>query len=356
MTATSALQDFSGNSLQSVPADTSTFTTATGAFIGNSGAVSALPVANSTGIPINTGIFVTSNVALDPTTLGGTSGLFLYDTVAQASVPMSAPTLSPDGKTMSAVPLANLTPSRLYYFQWDNTGNARDINGNTFSGSTSYFTTSAAAVTTAPTIVATNPSNGFTNVPIDLSVQIQFSEPIQPTLLSGITLSANSVNLAVIPSLSSADTVLTLIPPALLAPNTTYTLTISGVVDLAGNAMATATQTFTTGPLSVLATPGVIFTPVANATAVAKTVAPTALFSVPVNPLTVNSGNVYLVNNSNGVGVPGALSVSADNLTVTFTPSAALAANTQYYFHVVSVTDEAGNTMNGANTYFTTGP
>ena len=355
VTATSALQDRSGNSLQSVAADTSTFTTATGASLGSSNATLGLPTSNSTGVPINTGIFLTAQVPLDPTTLG-TNGLTLYDQTANASVPTTAPTLSPDGKTMSIAPLANLAPSHQHYYQWNPAGNVRDINGNYFNGGTNYFTTSSAAVTTAPTIVATNPSNGFTNVPIDLFVQILFSEPIQPTLLSGITLSANSTNLAITPSLSNADQTLTLIPPGLLQPNTVYTLTIAGVVDLAGNAMGTVTQTFTTGPQTQLSAPGATFTPVNNATAISKSVAPTAVFSVPVNPLTVTSGNVYLVVNNTGVGVPGTLSLSADNLTITFTPTAALAASTLYRFNTFNVTDEAGNPMNGANTYFTTGP
>ena len=186
VTATSALQDRSGNSLQSVSADTSTFTTATGASFGNSNAVSALPTNGSTGVPINTGIFVTAQIPLDPSTLG-TNGLTLYDNTASANVATTVPTLSPDGKTMSVAPLVNLTASHQYYFYWNPGGNVRDINGNYFNGGTNYFTTSAAAVTTAPTVVATNPPNAFTNVPTDISVQILFSEPIQPTLLSGIT-------------------------------------------------------------------------------------------------------------------------------------------------------------------------
>jgi len=357
VTASAVIQDPSGNALQTGPAATSTFYTSTGAFLSNSAAVSWLPTSNSGGVPINTAFYVTSNVPLDPTTLAANAITYYDQTVNNGTwVAPGVPTLSPDGKTMSVAPAANLIPSHNYYFYWNQYGNVRDINGNYFNGNLSNFSTSAAAVTTAPTVIATNPPNGFTNVPIDLTVQILFSEPIQPTLLSGITLSANSTAVAITPSLSNADQTLSLIPPALLTPNTTYTLTIAGVVDLAGNAMATVTQTFTTGPQTQLSTPGVTFTPANSATAISKAVAPTAVFSVPINPLTLTSGNVYLWNNTGNVDVPGTLSLSADNLTITFTPTAPLAATTQYYFHVVSITDEAGNTMSGANTYFTTGP
>jgi hypothetical protein len=356
VTATSGIQDPSGNALQTGASATSTFTTATGASLGNSSAVSSLPVDQSSGIPINTALFVTGTVPLDPTTLG-TNAITLYDnTVNNGSYTTTGtPTLSPDGKTMSAAPTANLAASHSYTLFWNQYGNVFDINGNSFNGGSADFTTSAAAVTTPPAVVYTNPSNGFTNVPTDLTVQILFSEPIQPTTISGITLSAGSTALTTTSSFSNAGQTLSLIPPALLAPNTRYTLTIVGVVDLAGNAMPTVTQTFTTGPEPVLAPPGATITPASNATGVSTAIAPKAVFSVPINPLTMALGNVSLVNNATGQKVSGTLSLSADNLTVTFTPAGALSANTNYYLAVFNVTDEAGNFYAGSETYFTTG-
>jgi large repetitive protein len=357
VTATSGIQDPSGNALQTGAASTATFTTATGASLGNSSAVSTLPVGGSSGIPINTVLYVTGSVPLDPTTLG-TNALTLYDdTVNNGSYTATGnPTLSPNGKTISVAPTANLAASHTYTLYWNQYGNVRDINGNGFSGGSANFVTSAAAVTTAPTVISTNPSNGFTNVPIDLTVQILFSEPIQPTTISGITLAAGGGPLAMTPSFSNGDKTLSLIPPSLLVPITPYTLTIAGVVDLAGNAMPTVMQTFTTGPQTVLSRPSATITPAANATGVSKTIAPTVLFTAPINPLTMTAGNVSLVNNTNGTAVSGTLSLSADNLTITFTPAAPLAPNTQYYLAVSNVTDEAGNVYGGSNTYFTTGP
>jgi YD repeat-containing protein len=355
VTATSAIQDPSGNALQSTPSATSTFTTGSGAFIGNSTYISALPVNGSGGIPLNTAFFVTSPVPLDPTTLAGGISLYDYTVNNGKYTAVNTPTLSPDGKTMSAAPMASLTASHNYTFFWNQNGNVRDANGNYFNGGSSNFTTGSAAVTTAPTVLLTNPPSGFTNVPIDTTPQILFSEPIQPTMISGVTLSAGGNTVNVTPSLSNADQTLSLTPPALLAPNTQYTLAIAGVVDLAGNVIAPATQTFTTGPLAVLSGLGVTVTPAANATGVLEAVTPTAVFTRPINPLTMNAGNIYLVNNSNNTRVPGTLSLSADAMTVTFTPSAPLAASTQYYFAVYYTTDEAGNGTNNPTTYFTTG-
>ena len=348
VTATSAIQDPSGNALQTNAGATSTFTTAPGAVFGYSTTVSSLPVTGSTAIPINTALYFTASVPIDPTTLG-TNAITLYDyTVNNGSyTATTTPTLSPDGKTISVAPALNLAASHNYSLFWNQYGNVRDINGNYFNGGSANFTTSAAAVTTAPVVVYTNPPNTFTNVPTDLTVQILFSEPIQPTMISGITLTAGGPALSMTPSFSNGDQTLSLIPPSLLTPNTTYTLTITGVIDLAGNAMPTVTQTFTTGSQTALSAPTATITPAANATGVSKTVAPTAVLSAPINPLTMTPATVFLVTSSTGVSVPGTLSLSADTLTVTFTPTTALAASTQYYFAVYGVTDEAGNVHSG---------
>jgi large repetitive protein len=357
VTATSAIQDPSGNALQTGPTSTATFSTTAGAALGNSSAVSSLPVNGSTGIPLNTALFVQSNTPIDPTTLSANTILLYDNTVNNGSYTATGlPSLSPDGKTISAAPSANLVASHNYRFYWNPQHNVFDINGNVFTPNSATFTTSSAAVTTAPSIVYTNPPNGFTNVPIDLTVQILFSEPVQPTAISGITLAAGAVTLQMTPVFSNGNQTLSLIPPALLAPNTAYTLKIAGVVDLAGNAMPSVTQTFTTGPQVLLAQPGYTATPANGATAVAKTVAPSVVFTAPVNPLTT-IGNIFLVTNATGVVVPGTLSLSADTLTATFTPTAPLAASTAYYLAIRSgVTDEAGNNVANGNALFTTGP
>lgn len=356
VTATSAIQDPSGNALQTSPAQTSTFTTGVGAALNKSTAISSLPVNGSTSIPLNTALFVQSDTPIDPASLSANT-LTLYDNTVNngSNTPTGAPSLSADGKTISVAPSANLIASHSYRLSWNPGNNVFDINGNAFTAGSAVFTASSAAVTSAPSVLYSNPPNGFTNVPTDLTVQILFSEPIQPTAVSGIGLAAGVTALSMTPVFSNSNQTLTLIPPALLQPNTAYTLTIAGVIDLAGNAMPTVTQTFTTGPQVVLVQPTYTVAPVRNSTGVSKTVAPTAVFSAPVNPLTI-LGNIFLVTNSTGVAVPGTLTLSADALTATFTPTAALAANTVYYLTVRNVTDQAGNQIAASNTVFTTGP
>jgi hypothetical protein len=54
--------------------------------------------------------------------------------------------------------------------------------------------------------------------------------------------------------------------------------------------------------------------------------------------------------------MPGTASLSADGLTATFTPTAALSASTSYYIYFFNATDLAGNAVNGFYTFFTIGP
>jgi hypothetical protein len=52
-------------------------------------------------------------------------------------------------------------------------------------------------------VVYTNPSNGLTNVPIDLTVKIPIGEPIQAKAISGIVLSVGGATLTRTPSFTN---------------------------------------------------------------------------------------------------------------------------------------------------------
>ncbi|HYJ40575.1 MAG TPA: Ig-like domain-containing protein, partial [Steroidobacteraceae bacterium] len=139
------------------------------------------------------------------------------------------------------------------------------------------------------------------------------------------------------------------IPSAPLTTATTYTATIStAAMDLAGNALAgnqaalpaasAYSWTFTTaaaaatGAITVLST-----SPLAAATGVCPSATVNATFTVPsglrLNPLTVNATNFTVVGPAPGLVPVTAATISVDSATgriATFTPAAALAANTSY--------------------------
>ncbi|MCR4435355.1 MAG: S-layer homology domain-containing protein [Clostridiales bacterium] len=97
----------------------------------------------------------------------------------------------------------------------------------------------------APTVSSTDPSGGATGIALSKTVTVTFSEPI----LKGANFTGISINNGITATRSIAGKVLTLVPSAGLAYDTTYTVTIpaGAVEDYAGNALAAAyTFSFTT--------------------------------------------------------------------------------------------------------------
>jgi hypothetical protein len=122
------------------------------------------------------------------------------------------------------------------------------------------FTTSASADTIVPTVIATrSPSAGATTVCLSKSVNVTFSEPMDPTTISAANfyVSAPAPGNALVPGsitydvFSNTATFAVTNPPGFSA-TTVYTTTVTtGVTDLAGNSMAANdTATFTTGTLA----------------------------------------------------------------------------------------------------------
>jgi methionine-rich copper-binding protein CopC len=125
---------------------------------------------------------------------------------------------------------------------------AKDLAGNTMTSTTWSFTTSSGGGTdtTPPTVTSTNPAAGATAVATTTTVTATFSEPVQAGTIA-MTLK-NGAGTAVTGTTAYDSTAqkATFTPSAALAAGTTYTATVSGAKDLAGNTMASTTWSFTT--------------------------------------------------------------------------------------------------------------
>ena len=332
---------------------TTTFTTAAQPDFVAPQVTSSSVLSGQTNVPVNSVFSMTFSKAMDIGSYGGPTdvGLYEYSTGQYVAATVS---WSADQTTIFMVPKSPLavgTQYELYsYYMTDLSGNPQQNFSIAF---TAAFTTN----TTAPTVINTSPENSETAVPVNAPVQILFSEPIQPTSISQITVTTGGNAVAVTPTFSDANQLLTLTPTLpLLASNATYTITITGVKDTAGNLMSGAvTNTFQTGPTFNLLHPSVTVTdPQNGTTGVGTNVAPKVLFSARLNPLSVvtssneayNHGSVELYNNATGQFVPATVSMSADRLTAIITPSAALLPNTSYGIYVgygANYYDVAGN-------------
>jgi len=98
--------------------------------------------------------------------------------------------------------------------------------------------------TTKPTLVDKQPTAGAANVPVTSGATATFSEPVQPSTIA-MTLTGTSA----VPAgtaYDAASKVVTLTPSAALSPGSTYSVSLSGAKDTAGNTMDPVTWTFTT--------------------------------------------------------------------------------------------------------------
>jgi hypothetical protein len=120
----------------------------------------------------------------------------------------------------------------------------------------SEFSTGASQDTTSPQILGTNlevfqnSQGNIVNVPVSGVVEVGFSEIINPTTfnINTVTLKTGTVEVSGSGSYDPIEGVGRLVPSSALSANTSYTLTFgSGIQDLAGNALATTTISFTTG-------------------------------------------------------------------------------------------------------------
>ncbi|WP_433380437.1 N,N-dimethylformamidase beta subunit family domain-containing protein [Actinoplanes sp. CA-142083] len=100
--------------------------------------------------------------------------------------------------------------------------------------------------TTAPTVTTRTPASGATGVATTTTAAAVFSEPVQSsTVVMGLK-NAAGTTIAGSTAYNSATNTATFTPTAALAVNTTYTVTVSGAKDAAGNTMTATSWSFTT--------------------------------------------------------------------------------------------------------------
>jgi 6-phosphogluconolactonase (cycloisomerase 2 family) len=111
--------------------------------------------------------------------------------------------------------------------------------GTTDGGTTSGGTGGGGTPDTTPPMVSTvSPATDATSVALDSAITASFSEDMDPSTIAAANFTLDQGVMGNV-SYDAASRAATFTPGAILAPNTTYTATITaGVKDLAGNALA----------------------------------------------------------------------------------------------------------------------
>jgi methionine-rich copper-binding protein CopC len=328
-----AVTDLAGNGKTSF--NTIGFTTADNA---PPSLVGSAPAAMAANVNVNTKIRVAFSERINPSSLsialdtGGTAiaGTTAYDDATASAVFTPGANLA-GGATVNVTIAAGLA----------------DLEGKATAAPLTFsFQTVAnsAQDVTAPTVSSSTPANNATGVAATQVVSVQFSEAMAPSTATAanVTLKQHGgANVwAALAFDASADR-LTLTPGDRLKGGVQYDLVLSsGLTDLAGNALAATTLTFTVENVK----PTVSSTQPAASSTVGSGVPISVVFSEALDPATVSASSFQLSFNS--APVLGAVSYDPSSHTALFQPSKPLSDGVQTVTLAAgAITDLAGNTL-----------
>jgi hypothetical protein len=176
-----------------------------------------------------------------------------------------------------------------------------------------------------PIVIATNPADGATNVPLNQIITATFNEEIDPSTINSDSFKIVG-NTALDGTISYSGVTATFVPSSNLKPNTTYAGTITtSVKDLNGNALQeNYVWTFSTGATlqpKILST-----TPTDKETGVVLNKVVEAKFNMLMDPATINATTFTLKQGTTTIlGL-----VNYSGTTAFFTPNGNLTPNTIY--------------------------
>ena len=339
VTLTTGVSDVSGNALA---ADESwTFTTAPAETTPPT-LDSTSPVDGATDVPVGDPVVATFSEPIDPGSV--TDLTFTLSGAGGESGPTVA-TRTVSGSTVTLTPQDQLAADTLYTAS---VAGVADLNGNPLSGTVSWTFRTIAGDFSGPVIVTRSPEAGLTDASVEAAVVVVFNEPIDAATVTAATFSLTGPGGAVVPATrSSTSDSATLTPTEPLQVAATYSVTVSGVKDIAGNTMAADPWTFTTSADDTLSPKVTDRAPANGATNAPTEVQVVATFSEAVDQTTVDAGT-FTLTGPGGADVAATVDATAGD-SATLTPSAPLSAGTTYTVLVKGgaggVKDLAGNRL-----------
>lgn len=214
--------------------------------------------------------------------------------------------------------------------------------------------------TIPPTVLSVDPKIGSSDIPLDTTMRVSYSEALDAQTVSSASLLLMSgslsdaslprqpVNGKVVYVNDGENFIAALNPYGDLAPNKTYTLlATTAITDLAGNRGQFFTSSFTTVANSPDDTSAPIISatlPVAGGIDISVNRAIIATFSEAMEPSSVTDTSFLVEDDSTKSAVSGLVSYSGNNAI--FTPLSPLTNNTVYNVTITSaVTDLASNPL-----------
>ncbi len=234
--------------------------------------------------------------------------------------------------------------------------NILDASGNVMAERTFSFNTTNIVDTESPVVLATLPNDDAIQVPINTSIVVSLSEPINSLALtsSSFFLLDTVLNKKVVANISVSQNSkeITLTPQAPLAVNRRYQVSISGLTDRSGNSLTHSTD-FTTSFEVDVAPPVITALGLDEAQIdVPLNARMRVRFDEAINPHRLSG--VLVTHNGNSIVVKKEL--SADGKLLTLIPQQLLQPMSNYRFSVSGIEDLSGNNLPvSAAVNFTTG-
>jgi len=346
-TITTGVKDLAGNAM--VSPFVWSFTT--GASIDNVSptVISTNPLDGATNSSTNTTISAIFNETMNPLTLSPTTF-----TVLDGVTPVVG-TLNYVGVIATFTPAGGLNANTQYTATI--TTGATDLVGNPLAADFTWtFTTGAMADTKRPIVTFTTPADDDTGVAVSANIAAVFSEIMAPTTITVVNFTVQQLDVYVLGVVTYTGVTATLKPTADLAPNTTYSATLTTAAkDLAGNSLTqNYVWNFKTGAATDATKPTVISTIPADLDIDVPLVTDlTVTFSEAMDAASVNTTTFLLMNGL----VPVTGVITQTGLNGVFVPTSPLLASTLYTATITTgATDLAGNPLGADYVWtFTTG-
>ena len=274
---------------------------------------STTPLSNALNVPLGQVITATFNEEMDPGSINSTSF------IVAGSSPLAG-TVSYSGKTASFKPLSPLSENTTYTAKI--TTKVKDVMGNFLQ--LEYVWVFSTGTLLRPVVIAVDPINDATSVPLNKTISATFNMDMNPASLNNNTFKVSQGTNAVAGSISYTGSTVSFIPASPLLANKIYTVTITTGVKNSMDTPMTADYTwnFTTDMI-----PTVIATdPMNNAINVALNQTVTANFSTIMDAASINTGTFTLKQGT--TTIQGTVSYSGT--TASFNPANSLVVGKIY--------------------------
>lgn len=307
---------------------------------------STTPINKATNVAINSKIWATFSVPMQPSTITNAGFILKQGTAVISGIIAYADTMA------SFTPATFLAPNTLYTATI--TTGVKDAVGRSLAKDYVWsFTTGAIPDKTSPTVTSTEPANIATGVALNQLMVTTFSELMDKNTITTSTFTLKQGGITIAGAVTYTGTKATFTPASNLEPNKTYTGTVTtGATDMSGNALVSNhTISFTTIDMIL---PMVNSTdPLNNATGIARNKEVALTFSEVMDPSTITTSTFTLQQGATAV----AGTVAYSGTRATFIPSVVLAAGMTYTATITTgAKDLAGNALAAKTVWdFTTG-